>query len=439
MNVDAATADRQTAKYRLGRMLTEGKTKKLHEAKDKPGIVIVISKDDITAGDGKKHDIIVGKANLATETTCNVFELLKACDIPIAYIERDNVNSFIAYHTDMLPYEVVVRREAHGSYLKSYPHLQKGHLFQKLVVQFFLKTKDRRWKEHTLVCDDPLMLHREGAGKIELYNPAESLRGQKPFLILDEMEVFGYAEEWHCFKEMQSIATKTFLVLERAWELEGGKLVDFKVEFGFDPTGNLVLSDVIDNDSWRVVEDGAYLDKQVYRDGGDIKEVANKYERVANITSRFRLPSQRIILWCGSESDVTKPFHDALGGFRDLLTEVVCSAHKEPQAAVSIIQSTVHAYPNSVVIAYIGRSNGAGPILSAQSTVPVITVPASVKDFPDDVWSSLRAPSKVPVMTVLEPTNAVLATLQILSARNPRIYAHLRQEVETRLINTIPL
>ena len=76
-----------------------------------------------------------------------------------------------------------------------------------------------------------------------------------------------------------------------------------------------------------------------------------------------------------------------------------------------------------MVIAFIGRSNGAGPVLSAQSTVPVITVPASAKDFPEDVWSSLRAPSKVPVMTVLEPANAVLAALQILSARNPRIYA----------------
>ena len=77
------------------------------------------------------------------------------------------------------------------------------------------------------------------------------------------------------------------------------------------------------------------------------------------------------------------------------------------------------------MIAYIGRSNGAGPMLSAMSTVPVITVPASVKEFPEDVWSSLRAPSNVPVMTVLEPSNAVLAALQILSARNPRLYAHI--------------
>jgi phosphoribosylaminoimidazole carboxylase/phosphoribosylaminoimidazole-succinocarboxamide synthase len=108
-------------------------------------------------------------------------------------------------------------------------------------------------------------------------------------------------------------------------------------------------------------------------------------------------------------------------------------------AAASTLHSMVQEVPDSVVIAYIGRSNGAGPTLSAMSTVPVITVPASVKEFPDDLWSSLRAPSAVPVMTVLEPANAVLAALQILSARNPRLYAKVRGEIENRTVNTIQL
>ena len=119
------------------------------------------------------------------------------------------------------------------------------------------------------------------------------------------------------------------------------------------------------------------------------------------------------------------------------MTVVTCSVHKEPVAAAGILYRMAQDVPDSVVIAYIGRSNGAGPTLSAMSTIPVITVPASVKDFPEDVWSSLRAPSKVPVMTVLEPSNAVLAALQILSARNPRLYAHLRADIESRTVNTI--
>jgi phosphoribosylaminoimidazole carboxylase/phosphoribosylaminoimidazole-succinocarboxamide synthase len=93
--------------------------------------------------------------------------------------------------------------------------------------------------------------------------------------------------------------------------------------------------------------------------------------------------------------------------------------------------------PDTVVIAYIGRSNGAGPVLSALSAAPVITVPASVKDFPEDVWSCLRGPSSVPVMTVMEPSNAVLAALQILSARNPKIYAQVRGVIEDRTANVM--
>src|SRR4029078_7698460 len=86
-------------------------------------------------------------------------------------------------------------------------------------------------------------------------------------------------EEYKFFPEMRKIARQAFLVLERAWALEGGTLVDFKVEFGFDAKGTLLLADVIDNDSWRVLEHGAYIDKQVYRDGGTLDTVAAKYRQ----------------------------------------------------------------------------------------------------------------------------------------------------------------
>jgi phosphoribosylaminoimidazole carboxylase/phosphoribosylaminoimidazole-succinocarboxamide synthase len=186
-----------------------------------------------------------------------------------------------------------------------------------------------------------------------------------------------------------------------------------------------------------VVESGAYIDKQVYRDGGALDDVAEKYRRVAGITGRFHLPRQRIILWRGSTSDKTEAFAEALGDDKDLMTVVTCSVHKEPVAAARTLHRLAQEIPDTIVIAFIGRSNGAGPVLSAMSTTPVITVPASAKDFPDDVWSSLRAPSSVPVMTVLEPGNAVLAALQILSARNPRLYARVRSEIEARTVNTL--
>ena len=98
-----------------------------------------------------------------------------------------------------------------------------------------------------------------------------------------------------------------------------------------------------------------------------------------------------------------------------------------------MLQRLISEVPDSVLLAYVGMSNGAGPTLAANATVPVITVPASYKKFPEDVWSSLRMPSNVPVMTVLNPANAVLAALQILALRNPLIYATLRFDQEKRL------
>jgi phosphoribosylaminoimidazole carboxylase / phosphoribosylaminoimidazole-succinocarboxamide synthase len=437
--VDAKTPTGTSPKIRLGKVIAEGKTKTIHEIVGSPDLVALKSKDDITAGDGAKHDVIPDKGMLANRTTCNVFRLLKACGLPVGFEEQDSATSFVGPKCSMLPYEVVVRREAHGSYLKRRPEITKGQLFPQLIVEFYLKTKDKNWKGKPLVSDDPLMSYVEEASQIRLFNPAKPIVGQEPFLVLPQSEVFDHAEEQKFFPEMRRVARRAFLALEKAWQLQGGTLVDLKVEFGFDTKGHLVLADVIDNDSWRVLESGAYIDKQVYRDGGALDDVAAKYSRVADITDRFQLPRQRIILWRGSESDKTDAFAQALGDLKDLMTVVTCSAHKEPVKATITLHRMAQEVPDTVVIAFIGRSNGAGPTLSAMSTLPVIAVPASMKEFPEDVWSSLRAPSSVPIMTVLDPANAVLAALQILSARNPRLYAHVRAEIENRTVNVIPV
>ncbi len=437
--MDAPTTERFAAKHSPGALVAEGKTKKIHRIDGNPELVLVVAKDDITAGDGAKHDIIPDKGRLATATTCNVFRLLKACGLPVGFTEQDSPISFLAPQCTMLPYEVVARREAHGSYIKRNPHIAKGQLFPKLLVEFYLKTKDKNWKGKPLVSDDPLMSYADGDKEIKLFNPAKPLIGQEPFLVLPAAEVFSHAGEAKFFPEMQRILRQTFLILEKAWQLEGGTLVDLKVEFGIDKNGKLLLADVIDNDSWRVLESGAYIDKQVYRDGGALDDVVAKYRHVADVTSRFRVPQQRIILWRGSEMDKTEAFSEALGELKDLMTVVTCSIHKEPVRGAHTLYRMAQEVPDTVVIANIGRSNGAGPVLSALSNIPVITVPASAKDFHEDVWSSLRGPSAVPVMTVMEPANAVLAALQILSARNPRLYAHVRGEIENRTVNTIML
>ncbi len=435
--VNTDTTASLTQRYRIGQRVAEGKTKTIYGVLDDPNLAILVSKDDITAGNGKKYDILPGKARLANRTTCNVFRLLKECEIPLAFIEQDSIGSFVARKCNMLPYEVVVRREAHGSYLKRHPHLTKGQLLPRLEVEFFLKTSGGIWKKHTLPCDDPLMSHDRQAAEIKLYDPTSPhYNDPKPFLSLYEMEVFQDIDEWMHFAKMESIARKVFLILEKAWQIESRTLVDIKLEFGL-AGDKLLLADVIDNDSWRVLENGENIDKQTYRDGDTVENVVANYTKVAYTTDNFRLPRQQIILWRGSENNDLQKFEAALGQFKSMLTVVTCSTHKEPLRAIATLHKAAHAIPDSVVIAYIGKSNGAGPTLSAASTIPVITVPATASEHAEDVWSSLRTPSTTPVMTVLDPGNAALAALHILSARNPHIYAHVREIIEQRMKNTI--
>jgi phosphoribosylaminoimidazole carboxylase/phosphoribosylaminoimidazole-succinocarboxamide synthase len=326
----------------------------------------------------------------------------------------------------MLPYHVVVRREARGSFLGRHPHVPLGHLLPQLVVEPCLTTQGRRHKSHEFPCEDPLMTCSEAGDQVQLFDPSSPQA--RPLLTLAGSEVFDREEQRTALSEVHRISRHAFFVLEKAWQLADKRLVELRLQFGLDTEGGPLLAKAVDDDSWRLI-DGQ---------GGQPPdhETADQ-KRIAELTEGFRVPAQRIILWRGSESDNLDRFLQALGDLDALATIVTCSAHKEPVAAASRLLQLVHEVPDSVVIAYIGRSNGAGPTLSATSTVPVITVPASVKDFPNDVWSSLRAPSKVPVMTVLEPSNAVLAALQILGARNPRIHARLRGELETRMVNMI--
>src|SRR3954453_19317626 len=70
-NVDAPTAGHPKA-LSLGALVTEGKTKKIFRI-DGSDLVAVVAKDDITAGDGAKHDVIPDKGRLPTPTTCHRF------------------------------------------------------------------------------------------------------------------------------------------------------------------------------------------------------------------------------------------------------------------------------------------------------------------------------------------------------------------------------
>lgn len=415
-----------------GSILTEGKTKRISETSD-PEIVLVQSKDDITAGDGAKRDVIVGKAALATRTTVNVFKLLRDCGVPVSFLEQVDKTSFLAKRCGMIPLEVVARRQAWGSALKRNPALFKGQLFSPIQLELFLKTSGKKWNGVEIPTDDPLAVVSACGQHMKLFLPDRPLIGQEPFLVLDD---FPLKNQTKILEEILYVTKWVFLILEKAWQLAKGTLIDFKLEFGFDSDGKLILSDVVDNDSWRVLQDSQHLDKEIYRQGEkDLNEITRKYKIVADITDGFVLPRQRIIFWRASQMDDLSPFKKALllyTGFSNPYEtiEKTFSLHKQPEKSLTELRHLINEVPDTVLIVFCGRSNGAGPTLSANCSVPVITVPASWKEFPEDIWSSLRTPSNTPVSTILEPSNAVLHALQILALRNPALYAKLTMKQE---------
>lgn len=261
--------------------MIEGKTKIVRPLWEGSHIAVVQTKDDITAGDGAKHDILTGKAELATRTTCNVFELLRLEDVPIAYIGRDGPTTFLAHYCSMIPVEVVVRSRAAGSYLKRHPECKKGFVFGPPIVEFFYKTSNRRVSRQVLPCDDPLMSWNEKAGYWELFEPGT------PSKSIGKLLIDGHNDLKRDLADCEKIARIVEKYLRNAWEDTGGVLYDFKLEFGILPNGEIVLADVIDCDSWRVEWNGLQLSKQGYRDGDDLERVLGVYRIAATLTDQF--------------------------------------------------------------------------------------------------------------------------------------------------------
>lgn len=240
-----------------------------------------VHKDDLTAGDGKKHDVLPGKGKLANRTSSNIFEFLRRCDLPVAYIGPATETSFYAFACTMIPLEVVVRGKAYGSKLKRDPQLLEGHVFEKPVVEFYLKTKERRFGELMLPCDDPLLVISEGDAL--LYRPTLPIGAEA---LIARIPLSGALEPWMVVNldMIAAIAVKAFLCLEQAFTAMGYDYVDFKLEFGITSRGRIVIADDVDSDSGRLMRDGKHLSKQLYREDGSLDDVLAVYTHVAELT-----------------------------------------------------------------------------------------------------------------------------------------------------------
>lgn len=291
-------------------VITEGKTKRILSTDD-PNIVLIETKDDLTGGDAAKKETIAGISVHKTTQTVNNFKLLQSKGIETTFVSQESPNAFRCEACDMLPLELVTRRFAWGSYLKRRPDLEstveKPHRFDEPLTEFFHKhavvmpplteqptqmdegearsayLKDGVWKSG--VYTDPYL----NTEAWTLHNPklplGDALMNTEAFLSPAEVQVL-----------IDDIMLPTFRALEEAWskiQTEGGPvaLVDMKIEVGRRRRdGQLVLSDVVDNDSWRIwpgADPRQQLDKQCFREGHALSDVASNYELVSQLTEGF--------------------------------------------------------------------------------------------------------------------------------------------------------
>lgn len=264
----------------------DGKTKTIMSLYKGSNIGIVKSKDTITAKDGKKRHELPGKGTLATRTTCNVFENFAARGgIPLAYVGRDGHDTFLTYTCDMIPVEVVGRWRAAGSYIKRHPEVAESTAFAEPIIEFFYKTKDCTIGDRVLPCDDPLMKFRDGETICDLYFPDRPAEvGHIGSLGLSREETQKLARQ---LRECAVITRCGGGYLDEAWKKLGGTFFDFKVEFGVGPYGEILMADVIDLDSWRVMWNDVPVSKQPYRDDKDLEMIAGIYKLGASLTDRF--------------------------------------------------------------------------------------------------------------------------------------------------------
>jgi phosphoribosylaminoimidazole-succinocarboxamide synthase len=244
----------------IGPLLAEGKTKQIFAYPGDDTLAYMVSKDQITAGDGARRNEIAGKARWSTITTANVFRLLNEAGIPTHFVRQIDDQTLLVRRCTMLPVEQVQRRIATGSYLKRNPEVSEGARFEPVLVETFLKDDARH---------DPQIWERD---------------------IIDMGVANAEEIAW-----MAEQGRRVFETLERAWASADVTLVDLKIEFGRDTSGRLLVADVIDNDSWRLWPGGdktRMLDKQVYRNlknvtEADLKDVADRYALVADLTGKL--------------------------------------------------------------------------------------------------------------------------------------------------------
>jgi phosphoribosylaminoimidazole-succinocarboxamide synthase len=229
------------------RALYEGKAKILY-ATDDPGVLLTRFKDDATAFNAQKRGSIVGKGEMNCAISSHLFQMLEAQGIATHWLSRPSANEMLVRAVKILPLEVVVRNIAAGS-LCQQTGLPLGLVLSQPLVEFYYKND---------ALGDPL-LTPDRLFLMELATPAQ-------------------------IEQLRAKAIQIDVILSDFFEKCGITLVDFKLEFGVDGQGQILLADEISPDTCRLWNQAdadpaqRILDKDRFRQ--DLGNVEAAYRQV---------------------------------------------------------------------------------------------------------------------------------------------------------------
>lgn len=227
----------------MAELLYEGKAKQVYLT-DKEDEYLIHYKDDATAGNGVKHDQFEGKGVLNNTISCIIFDMLEEAGIKTHMIKKINERDILVKKVDIFPLEVIIRNITTGSFCKRLGALE-GVVLDEPIFELSYKNDDY---------GDPL-INDDHAVALNL-----ATREELAFIRETTLKINKLLKEF-------------FLSLNL-------KLVDFKIEFGKTPTGEILLADEISPDSCRLwdVETNQKYDKDVFRQ--DIGDLIETYKAV---------------------------------------------------------------------------------------------------------------------------------------------------------------
>ncbi|PWR02953.1 phosphoribosylaminoimidazolesuccinocarboxamide synthase [Meridianimarinicoccus roseus] len=225
----------------------EGKAKILYEGPE-PGTLVQYFKDDATAFNAQKHDVIEGKGVLNNRLSEFFMTGLNDIGVPTHFIRRINMREQLIRQVEIIPLEVVVRNRAAGSMSKRLG-IAEGHVLPRPVVEFYYK-------------DDKL---------------------GDPLVTEEHIAAFGWASQQD-MDDMVALALRVNDFLSGVFMGVGIRLVDFKIEIGRiwdNDFHRLIVADEISPDSCRLwdIKTGQKLDKDVFRQ--DLGNLADAYTELA--------------------------------------------------------------------------------------------------------------------------------------------------------------